>query len=100
MTAICEPETLESVPQILESLATVTFVAVEVQLPESVFRQFQQALDRYGGHSADSLFAAAVSNYLALLRVFEASEQQEQFDRLIKVLESCCFSQLGTRPLP
>jgi hypothetical protein len=98
MTLICESETLESVPQISESLASESLVAVEVQLPESVFRQFQQALDKYDGHSADSLFAAAISNYLALLKVFELNDQQEQFDRLIRVLESCCLSQLDLRP--
>lgn len=69
-------------------------VSIEVQLSEPVFRQFQQALDQYSNHSADSLFAEAITQYLAILEILETAEQQEQFQRLIKLLESCCLSLL------
>lgn len=74
-----------------------TLISIEVQLSETVFRQFQQALDRYRGHSADSLFAEAVATYLAVLGVLEASEQKIQFQRLVAVLESCALTLLDNQ---
>lgn len=69
-------------------------VSIEVQLSEPVFRQLQHALDRYSNHTADSLFAEAIAHYLAMLEILQTSEQQEQFQQLVKLLESCCLSVL------
>lgn len=90
MQLICEPNSLDPVSQHSDAS-----VAIEIQLSEPVFRQLQQALDRYAGHNADSLCSAAIVNYLAMLEVLETSGQQEQFQSLVKLLESCFLSHLA-----
>jgi hypothetical protein len=70
------------------------WVAIEVQLREPVLVKFQQALQRYGHHNADSLFAEVINHYLSLLTILEAPEQQQQFQGLIHLLETCGLSLL------
>ncbi len=73
-------------------------IAIEVQLPDALFLQFQSALDRYPQHSASSLATQAIAAYLKFVKILETSEPHDQLVQLVDLIEM--FGLLFLRPEP